>query len=89
MDVMTKLAERRELFWDVAESEIPTLLIHAPEWVVPRVFEYGTVADIDAVIRHYGSEKVSAILHASTMRPVTRAMAFLFLGIDPAGYYAS
>ena len=86
---MQLLITRRALFWDVAESEIPQLLLHSPEWVIPWVFEYGTLADIDDVIQYYGHDKVSLILSNTAMRLVTRAMAFFFLGINPTGYYVS
>lgn len=82
------LEHRRSLFWDIAENTIPSVIAHSPEWVVYRVFEYGSLADIDAVIALYGPEEVKAILGNSPMKPVTRSMAFLFLGFDPQGYYA-
>lgn len=63
------------------------MLDNSPEWVISRVFEYGSIADIDQVIALYGTEKVVGILTKTTMRPITRAMAFLFLGIDSDGRY--
>ncbi|QOI96898.1 MAG: hypothetical protein HRU69_05040 [Flammeovirgaceae bacterium] len=82
------LEHRRSLFWDIAEETIPSVLAHSPAWVVHRVFEYGSIADIDAVITLYGPEKVKDMLRSSPMKPVTRSMAFLFLEFDPQGYYA-
>ncbi len=83
------MTTRKALFWDVAERDIPALLKHSPEWVIPRVFEYGTIAEIDEIIRYYGAETVTGVLQKTAMRPVTRAMAWIFLGVDPTGYYAS
>ena len=85
----TFLENRRPLFWDVPEADIKSVLENSPEWVVPRVFEYGSLPDIDEVIDLYGAEKVKAILLAIDMKPVTRSMAFLFLGIDEDGRYAA
>lgn len=82
------LKQRRALFWDVAEAEIEAALQNAPQWVVPRVFQYGTLEDIDSVISLYGEEKTREILMQTNMEPVTRSMAFLFLGIDKDRRYA-
>ena len=82
-----ELNHRGALFWDVPEEAIEKTLAESPDWVILRVFQYGTVADIEAVISLYGKEKTSAVLRETRMKPVTRAMAYLFLGLDPEGYY--
>jgi 3-oxoacyl-ACP reductase-like protein len=87
--VKTLLEHRRPLFWDIPEHAIKTALQDSPEWVISRVFEYGSIADIDALIAFYGTEKIKTVLSTSNMKPITRSMAFLFLGFDPEGYYAA
>ncbi|MBS1680508.1 MAG: hypothetical protein JST48_02240 [Bacteroidetes bacterium] len=84
----TFLSRRRALFWDINEKEIDKALIHSSDWVVNRVFEYGSIEDIREVIRFYKADNVKRILEHSPLKPLTRAMAYLFLGIDKDGRYA-
>jgi hypothetical protein len=84
-----QLKSRRALFWDINEKDIERVLVESDDWVVHRVFEYGTLEDISDVIDLYGEQKVKAILMKSELRPLSRAMAFLFLGIDTHKRYAA
>jgi hypothetical protein len=72
---------RRELFWDINENDIERTLIESDEWVIPRIFEYGDLKEIAEVIKLYGENKTKAILAQTQLRPMARAMAFLFLDI--------
>ena len=85
----TFLIKRRALFWDINEKEIDKVLSNSSDWVVNRVFEYGSLDDIREVIHFYGDDKVKKILGHSPLKPLTRAMAYLFLGIDKDGRYAA
>ena len=73
---------RRALFWDIPEENIEQALIESDEWVVNRVFEYGTLDHIFAVIDLYGEPRVKALLSQSKMGRVTRAMAYLFFDLE-------
>ena len=71
------------LFWDVAKKDIDKTLTGSRDWVVIRVFEYGTVEEINEIINYYGRSSVIQILKsASFLKPVTRAMARLFLDLN-------
>jgi hypothetical protein len=85
----SNLKFRRALFWDIHENEIERALVESDDWVVVRVFEYGTLNDIFNVVDLYGKEKVKSILIKSELRPMARAMAFLFLGVDTHKRYAA
>ncbi|NOS90680.1 MAG: hypothetical protein HOP30_02050 [Cyclobacteriaceae bacterium] len=85
--MMLKL--RRPLFWDIKESDIEKVIAESPEWVIPRVFDYGTLADIREVINLYGEEKTKEMLSRNKMKPLVRSMAYLFLQFDPEKRYAS
>lgn len=85
----THLKFRRALFWDINEKDIERVLVESDDWVVTRVFEYGTLNDIFDVIDLYGKKKVKAILTKSDLRPMARAMAFLSLGVDTHKRYVA
>ncbi|MBI3220009.1 MAG: hypothetical protein HYZ44_10885 [Bacteroidetes bacterium] len=85
--MMSKL--RRPLFWDIKESDIEKVIAESPEWVIPRVFDYGTLGDIREVINLYGEEKSKEMLSRNKMKPLVRSMAYLFLQFDPENRYAS
>lgn len=78
----TNLQRRKALFWDIPEKDIERVLVESDDWVIMRVFEYGTLNDIFDVINLYGEQKIRAVLSASKMPPVTRAMAYLFFDLD-------
>lgn len=78
----TSLKSRRTLFWDIPEKDIERALTESDDWVIMRVFEYGTLKDIFAVIDLYGEEKIKAVLSKSKMPSVTRAMAYLFFDLE-------
>jgi hypothetical protein len=85
----SRLLLRRSLFWEVHENAIEELLFNSRPWVIVRVFEYGTIEDIQDVIEIYGEETTRCeLLAMEQLFPMTRAMAFLFLGIDKEGRYA-
>ena len=83
----SNLKYRRPLFWDINEKDIEKALVESPDWVVPRVFQYGTLNDIRDVINLYGKERTKRALLKIKMRPLTRSMAYLFLNIDPEERY--
>jgi hypothetical protein len=76
------LKYRRALFWDIPEGSIEQALVESDEWVVNRVFEYGTLNDIFEVIDLYGESRVKAVLSQSKMGRVTRAMAYLLFDLE-------
>ncbi len=84
----SNLRFRRPLFWDINENDIEKALVESPMWVIPRVFEYGSIDDIRDVIDLYGLEKAKHALLKTKMKPLTRSMAYLFLNIDPDKRYA-
>jgi hypothetical protein len=72
----------RELFWEINEKDIGKALMESDEWVVPRVFEYGTLREIAEIIRYYGREKVVEILLKINLKPMSKAMAWYYLSLD-------
>ena len=71
------------LFWDIPEKDIDKTLHDAKDWVVIRVFEYGTVEEINEIINYYGDSSVMKILKSARyLKPVTKAMARLFLDLN-------
>lgn len=76
------LINRRSLFWDINEKDIERALVESDDWVIERVFEYGELDDIYDVIELYKKEKVNAVLSKTKLRPMARAMAFLFLDME-------
>ncbi|HCW05979.1 MAG TPA: hypothetical protein DGG95_01290 [Cytophagales bacterium] len=85
----TPLKFRRALFWDISEKDIDRALQESDDWVMVRVFEYGSLTDISQVIQLYGSEKCAAVLSSASLRPMAAAMAYLFLNVDPSRKYAT
>jgi hypothetical protein len=86
---VTDLASRRTLFWDINEKDIPQVLVTSDEWIIARVFQYGTLKDIFAVIDLYGKERTSKILSHLQLPTVASAMAYVYLGVDRYGKYGS
>jgi hypothetical protein len=72
----------KELFWDIPEKNIVIALNRSSEWVVVRVFEYGTLEEIAEIIKFYGKEKLKELLLKSNLRPMAKAMARLFLDVE-------
>jgi len=71
------------LFWDIPEKDIDKTLLDAKDWVVIRIFEYGTVEEIQEIINYYGRSRVEQILKSTRfLKPVTKAMARLFLDLN-------
>jgi len=76
------LTLRKELFWDIAESQIADTIEASPSWVILRVFQYGELSEIADVIDHYGKEQVNDVLVKGNLKPMSKAMAFYFLDLD-------
>lgn len=73
----------KSLFWDIPEGDILNVLSHSKDWVVIRVFEYGSIEEIAEIIKYYGAETVVALLESNrSLRPVTKAMARVFLDLN-------
>jgi hypothetical protein len=77
-----KINLAKELFWDIPEKNIPLALNRSSEWVVVRVFEYGTLEEIAEIIKFYGKEKIKELLLKFNLRPMAKAMARLFLDVE-------
>lgn len=78
----------KELFWDIPESRIKTILDDNPYWVVPRVFEYGSIEEITDVIEFYGTYKSTQVLvqMKNELKPMAKAMAHLYLNLELRDY---
>jgi hypothetical protein len=91
--LINPLASRKALFWDIGENEIENVLLNNDEWVVVRVFEYGTMYDIYDLIDFYGQDKVIEILKSSQLNPVAASIAFVLFDLprkkDARKYAAS
>jgi hypothetical protein len=86
---MINLSSRRALFWDINENDIERVLVDSDEWVILRVFQYGSLQDIQAVIELYGVMRSKQVLSSLELPPVASAMAYLFLDIDRYKKYAA
>lgn len=85
---MSNLINRKELFWEISPDRIAQVLRESDDWVIVRVFQYGTVQDIYSVIDLYGEEKVKDVLTKEELQPMSACMAHLFFGIDRNNRYA-
>lgn len=85
MESYTNLVNRSTLFWEISPERIATTLRENDDWVIVRVFEYGTIEDIFNVIRTYGETKVREVLCYEKLKPIAAAMAYLFLNVDRYG----
>ncbi len=82
------LLKQRHLFWEIDPSMIEKALIESDDWVIPRVFEYGSFQDIYDVIDLYGEEKVKQVLSTEKLKRTATVMAYLYLGVDRYNHYA-
>jgi enolase len=82
------LLRQRHLFWEIDPSMIEKALVESDDWVIVRVFQYGTIDDIYDVIDLYGEEKVKQVLSTEKLQPMAAAMAYLCLGVDRYKRYA-
>ncbi|MFZ1806378.1 MAG: hypothetical protein WAU36_04105 [Cyclobacteriaceae bacterium] len=75
---------RRSLFWDINENNIGHALLESDEWVIPRVFEYGTLEEISELINYYGRKKTIEVLTnlKDNLKPVTKAMAWYYFDLE-------
>lgn len=78
----TTLTSRYALFWDINPKDIKRTLVECDEWVIARVFDYGTLDDIFDVIKLYGKEKTKQLLTTAPMKRVGCVMANLFLDVE-------
>jgi cyanate lyase len=81
MKMQSPLKNRKELFWEVSPDDVESLLVNNAEWVVPRVFEYGTMYDIYDVIDLYGESRVKEVLKNSQLGDIASAIAFIIFDI--------
>lgn len=74
----------RSLFWDINEKNIGNALLESDEWVIPRVFEYGTLEEISELIKYYGRKKTIDVLInlKDNIKPVTKAMAWFYFDLE-------
>lgn len=79
---------RKELFWEIDPNRIETAFRENDDWVIVRVFEYGTLEDISDVIEFYGEEKTREVLNREPLKPTAASMAYLFLNVDRYGHWA-
>jgi len=84
----SNLIKQKHLFWEIDPNQIPNALIKNDDWVIVRVFEYGSIDDINDVIELYGEEKVKKVLSEQKLKRTAEVMAYLFLGIDRYNRYA-
>lgn len=71
------------LFWDIPERDISNALTNSKDWVVVRVFEYGSIEEITEIIKYYGTDTIRDLLKSSkALKPVTKAMARVFLDLN-------
>jgi hypothetical protein len=84
-DLVGYFVGRPPLFWEVRPERIATVLRENDDWVIVRVFEYGTIEDILEVIELYGRDKCIEVLSREKLKPMTASMAYLFLGVDRYG----
>lgn len=87
--ILSSFHSKPYLFWDIASTRIPGALVDNDDWVIVRIFEYGSLKDIQEVISLYGEAKVIKVLSTEKIRPMAASMAFLFLGIDRYGNFTS
>lgn len=80
--------KRKELFWDVDFITIDRILEVSDSWAILRVVEYGSLKDIWELIDFYGEERIKEVLLKEDLKPMSRAMAFLYLGIDKDNRYS-
>ncbi|MBX2894675.1 MAG: hypothetical protein KF763_04490 [Cyclobacteriaceae bacterium] len=85
MNLATNLINRTSLFWEINPNRIASVLEENDDWVIVRVFEYGTIEDIAEVIRVYGKAKVIEVLRQEKLTPIAASMAYLFLHVDRYG----
>jgi hypothetical protein len=80
----------QELFWDVDLKRASSLVEYNPHWVLPRIFEYGSLDEIADIIHYYGEEASKKILieQKDELKPMTKAMAHVFLNIELRDYCA-
>lgn len=72
----------KELFWDIPEKDMGMAFTQSKDWVIVRVFEYGTLDEIAEIIDYYGKPMVKNALSNAMLRPVAKAMGKLFLDLN-------
>jgi hypothetical protein len=84
-DLVDYFVGRPPLFWEIRPERIPAILRENDDWVIVRVFEYGTIEDILEVIELYGRQKCVDVLNREELKPMAASMAYLFLNVDRYG----
>lgn len=87
--LLSSFPSKPYLFWDIASTRIPDTLVDNDDWAIVRIFEYGSLEDIQETIDLYGEGKVIEVLSTERLRPMAASMAFLFLSIDRYGKFTS
>ena len=49
-------------FWDVNFKKLMLEYDNYPEFIIKKVFEYGTFQDVISVVKYFGKQKVNGIL---------------------------
>ena len=77
-----------ELFWDIDINRASSVVDTNPHWTLPRIFEYGSLKEIADITKYYGEEQSKRILteQKAELKPMTKAMAHVFLDIELRDY---
>ena len=77
-----------ELFWDIDTKRAALVIETNPHWVLPRIFEYGSLKEIATITKYYGKKLTKKILteQKDELKPMTKAMAHVFLDIELRDY---
>ena len=82
---MLTLPIRNELFWDVDMQRFDQE--KNARLVVERVFNYGDIGELKLIIKHYGSERVKAlIVQAGYLDRKTLFFASLLFNLPPEDF---
>lgn len=57
-----KLKISSKAFWDVNFEKLMSDYDHYPEFIIKKVFEFGTFSDVLSVIKYFGKQKVITTL---------------------------
>ena len=57
-----KLEISSKAFWDVNFNKLMQQYDNYPEFIIRKVFEYGTFQDVLSVIKYFGKQKVIEVL---------------------------
>lgn len=78
---MMQLQLTNTAFWDVNMNTMNEIT-HA-DFIITRIFQYGLLADIKTVLRHYTPEQIKdAFKHVRGVDPKALALAAAAIGVD-------